>query len=401
MCVGRNFEFFSLVSFVLVCIMRLFVGVALVGYYAGCKTSSETASTNSTTTAEEPPSSAGDVGFRSRPPLFDTPQEYVRFYGEFLGNKTFEYMQVTDRKSDGSKCPSETLIVNDVTYSVNPDPFEAGSETSIYITTDESLIVKRVDIGLDFVLDMLWRDEAALRLMEDAETVSPVPLINQAQNVSSMCALRCLVMTNEGENTLYDYFDKKGLLDAETTLAIGRKAIRLVEQVHKRGLIHGDIHWGNFVYSNESDIPGSLRLIDYGRSMPYMDGYTGQHLPGEMMMAKLSDHFLWNDAYLSINELQGNPVGRRDDMFRLAEMLSFMMEGTDALMEKRPPPPPGTHEPRAMRRSFLVPRRNIVNRKRFRNLKQTTPKAIAELYYGSQSMELEDTPNYNILDMYS
>lgn len=211
-------------------------------------------------------------------------------------------------------------------------------------------------------------------------------------------------MTNEGANTLYDYYDKVGKLDANTTLAIGRRAIRLVEQVHKRGLIHGDIHWGNFVYKNESDIPGTLKLIDYGRAMPYIDWQTGDHLPPEMMIAKMSELFLWNDAYLSINELQGNPVGRRDDMFRLAEMLSFMMEGTDAIMEKRERPPPprtGEHKPRALRRSFLVPRRNIVNRKRFRNLKQTTPKAIAELYYASQTDKLEETPNYDILDMYS
>ena len=380
--------------------MRFIVGVCLAGFYAGCKSSSETLTGANSTSTVLP--TANDVGFRAKDPLFATPKEYARFYGEFLGNKTYDYMMVSDRKSDTSKCPSDTIVVKDKTYSVNLDPFESGSETSIFATTDESLIVKRVDVGIELVLDMLWRDEAALRLMEDSEKVSPIPYQNQAKNVSSMCALRTVIMTNEGMNTLYDYYDKVGLMDAETTLAIGRKAIRLIEQVHKRGIIHGDIHWANFVYSNESDIPSSLRLIDYGRSMPYLDGITGDHLPPEMMMAKMCDHFIWNDAYLSINELQGNPVGRRDDMFRLAEMLSFMMEGTDALMEKRPPPPvTGEHKPRANRRSFLVPRRNIVNRKRFRNLKQTTPKAIAELYYGSQIMQLEETPNYDILDMYS
>ena len=390
--------------------MRLVVAVALAGLYAGCKTTADPSPLSNSTSVSP---SVDDVGFRSprnpfaksiNGPLFSSPNEYVRFFGEFMGNKTYAYMSVSDRKLDASTCPAKALVINGESYSMNPDKVEEGSETSIFASTDDSLVVKRVDTGLEFVLDMLWRDEAALRIMEYAQGVSPIPLVNEAHNVSGICSLRTLVMTNEGSNTLYDYYDKVGKLDANTTLAIGRRAIRLVEQVHKRGLIHGDIHWGNFVYKNESDIPGTLKLIDYGRAMPYIDWQTGAHLPPEMMIAKMSEHFLWNDAYLSINELQGNPVGRRDDMFRLAEMLSFMMEGTDAIMEQRERPPPprtGEHKPRALRRSFLVPRRNIVNRKRFRNLKQTTPKAIAELYYASQTDKLEETPNYDILDMYS
>lgn len=385
-------------------------------YLSGCSDR-----TNTPSTTISPGGIVDELGERKMSPFgksfsspkFETPREYVKLFQDFIANKTFEYMNLQDREfnssiSSSSLCPPKTVTIDSKVFTMNSRPSEKGSESTIFTTSDEQLIVKRVDKDLEFLLDTLWRDEAALVLMEDAVGVSPIPLVDQGTSMSGgICKLRTFVMTNEGMNTLYDLFAKNdgGTLDIETALAIGRRAIRLVEQVHKRGLIHGDIHWGNFVYSNESDVPGSLKLIDYGRAMPYVDALTGQHLPPEMMKARESPRFAWNDAYLSLNELLGNPIGRRDDMFRLGEMLSFLVEGPDAILEKRPPrsraAPENMARPRGADRDVLVVKRHVISKKRFRKLKQTTPKAIAQLYYTSQDMKLEDTPDYNVLDMYS
>ena len=380
--------------------MKYICGVIVASIYAGCNPTSTTVT----------PSLSPEVGFRnvsrfgksfSGQRRFGTPQEYIQLFNELLGNKTYAYMLLSDRRFNSTpSCPPEYIQIGSESFAMDQDPSEIGSGTSIFETIDKSIVVKRVDTELDFLLTLLWRDEAALNVLEDALNVSPIPL--ELVQEPSMCMLRTMGMTSVGENTLFDYYEQNGLLDADTAVAIGKRAIRLIEQVHSRGLIHGDIHWGNFVYSNESDIVGSLRLIDYGRSMPYIDPVTGDHLGPDMLMPTMCDQFVWNDAYLSINELQGNPISRRDDMYRLAEMLSFLMEGTDAIMEKRPPPRFSLNrKPRDLERNYLVPRRDVLNKKRFRSLKQTTHKCIAELYYGSQMMELEETPNYNILDMYS
>jgi len=251
----------------------------------------------------------------------------------------------------------------------------------------------------DFVLDMLWRDDAALRLMADTG-ISPRVYEPQSMGNSTLCELRTLTMKHAGFRTLLEYFRENGPLNVELVSAIGRRAIRMIEKVHERGLIHGDIHWANFVFSNPDDIPGSLMLIDYGRSMPFINPVTGMHLPRKRLRANGTEEFDWNPALLSIHELNGEPIGRRDDTFRLAEMLLNLHEGTKALTNREKIPIRRDDGVTEFKWAEVFPGspHRVMKKKRFRKFKDSTPDEWRHLYVGSMRMDFNDEPNYDILD---
>ena len=71
-----------------------------------------------------------------------------------------------------------------------------------------------------------------------------------------------------------------------------------------------------------TDPAGSLRVVDFGRTRPYIDPRTGVHIPPSPSVA-LSR--VLNPLMLSPFELKGSPLSRRDDMYRVSELLFNLM----------------------------------------------------------------------------
>lgn len=72
---------------------------------------------------------------------------------------------------------------------------------------------------------------------------------------------------------------------------------------------------GNCVFSDRADPAGTLKMIDYGRARVFV-GIKGHHVPA----ANKSLGSL-NPLLLSPWELEGLTISRRDDMYRLSELL--------------------------------------------------------------------------------
>ena len=91
----------------------------------------------------------------------------------------------------------------------------------------------------------------------------------------------------------------------------------ILEEIHKRGIVHGDIHSANFVLKSPRDMPG-LRLIDFERASRYArgDDSADHPTPPGPSLAKVYPAHL-----LSPWKLEGSKhISPRDDFFRLAEM---------------------------------------------------------------------------------
>jgi streptomycin 6-kinase len=336
-------------------------------------------------------------------PSFATKREYIQYYEEYISNRTSKYFSIPkdERILNSSVCPAtDRFVLNGHEHVLNLSlPIVEGRGTKLFQTNDEKFVIKMVHRQSDFVLDMLWRDDAALRIMADTG-ISPRVFTNDTL-AAPICDLRTLTMEKSGFQTLHALFKDRGPLDLDLVVSIGRRAIRMVETIHSRGLIHGDIHWGNFVYQDINDIPGTLKLLDYGRSMPYIDSATGEHLPRSALRANGTVEFDWNPVLLSIHELNGEPIGRRDDTFRLAEMLLNLYEGTLALTNREKVPFRNSpDDPTEWKWADLVPAspHRVMKKKRFRNFKETTPDEWRHLYVGSMRMEFDDEPDYDILD---
>ena len=134
---------------------------------------------------------------------------------------------------------------------------------------------------------------------------------------SKECINRVLITSVEGDTEL-------GKI--RKTLNIGPfvvQAIQLIQTVHERGFVHGDVHRGQFLLTD--GVIDSLRLIDFGRTEPYLTA-KGTHVPE----IKTKNYGVrWNAILLSVFELEDFPKTRRDDFFRLVEMFLHLLPGDE------------------------------------------------------------------------
>ena len=95
--------------------------------------------------------------------------------------------------------------------------------------------------------------------------------------------------------------------------------VQLFAELHARGIAHGDVHPGNFVLLKN----GNLRIVDFGNAEPYIDSDTGDHV--SHVRFPINPDF--DPAILSIYQMDGSRMSRRDDVFRVAEVLIFLFLG--------------------------------------------------------------------------
>ena len=257
--------------------------------------------------------------------------------------------------------------------------FAHGSDSDVYRTLDGSAIVK-VMTGKKSLIPTVWRDEAALIILAGLGVAPHVLVPSYPRGIARECALRTLTMEYAGESNLIKQFDAvPGAFSPEVVLQIGIRLITLIEGVHSTGLVHGDIHGGNIVGTD----PESLNLIDFGRARPFVDGITGDHVP----LTKLTDELVtWNPVFLSINELDGWTVSRRDDLFRVAEVLVFLLQDDRDLYSRD-----------AMNKRVVPSVEEMAVRKRNRVFAEIVPKRVVDLYTMAMDMDFETTPDYNAI----
>ena len=199
-----------------------------------------------------------------------------------------------------------------------------GSGSILYVSDKEygghRLIVKNIHSDareFDLVMELLTREKAFMvAALGKAKVVPKVHEIETFKKDSGICYLSTMVSDFVGRNPLYL---ARSVLSSNAKL-LGRVTARILEimkEFHSTGFAHGDIHFHNFVYEGDADrIPETLSLIDFGRVEPFITK-EGTHIP----KAKGEYPLIINPKLLSDLELEGWIKTRRDDMFRIAEMI--------------------------------------------------------------------------------
>ena len=188
-------------------------------------------------------------------------------------------------------------------------------------------------------------------------------------NMSPECESRTMVLDSGGQFSLLDLAESR-ITPERIVARIAVRAIRILRTVHSTGMVHGDVYLSNFVFSNWKDPAGGLRIIDFGRTSPFVDTVTGTHIA---QSDNMEVDMQLNSAHLSPFEIEGSRLSRRDDMYRLSELL-FMLRGS-ALEEVR-----DLRELARLKRQWKLP--NAVNN------------SFNEFHGDMISLAFEDRPNY-------
>ncbi|XP_030488629.1 casein kinase 1-like protein HD16 isoform X1 [Cannabis sativa] len=133
-----------------------------------------------------------------------------------------------------------------------------------------------------------------------------------------------LVMDMLGPS-LWDLWNTNNqMLSEETVACIAVEAISILEQLHFKGFVHGDVKPENFLLG----LPGTsnekkLYLIDLGLASKWRDSPSGRHVEYDQK----PDVFRGTVRYASVHAHLGRTGSRRDDLESLAYTLVFLLKG--------------------------------------------------------------------------
>ncbi|KAK8523368.1 hypothetical protein V6N13_113310 [Hibiscus sabdariffa] len=125
--------------------------------------------------------------------------------------------------------------------------------------------------------------------------------------------------------SLWDVWNNNShTMSIEMVACIAIEAISILEKMHSRGYVHGDVKPENFLLGP----PGTpdekkLFLVDLGLATRWRDSSSGQHVEYDQR----PDVFRGTVRYASVHAHLGRTGSRRDDLESLAYTLIFLLRG--------------------------------------------------------------------------
>jgi hypothetical protein len=227
------------------------------------------------------------------------------------------------------ECRPLAVVIDGAIQYVDPEPLDIGTGVDVY-RLGSRYILKMIVALIPGVSDGMVVDRVVMEAMNRSPVGSAEYGIADIHDVrttfpilSDSCRARIIITDRvPGTSIFIRAFPEGG---PRTTLPfadpvvfqIAAGALRALQRFHRSGFAHGDIHWGNFM------IGDTIRLIDLGLANPYVDEY-GVHIPPDrriFLSPKRVPPNLLSPWHIESNLGSKYRSTRRDDMFRLAEML--------------------------------------------------------------------------------
>jgi serine/threonine-protein kinase len=188
-----------------------------------------------------------------------------------------------------------------------------GGMAQVWAATDETL-QRRVAVK---ILHDHLRDPATVARFR-AEGVATArlrhPGIVAIYDTCTDGDIDAIVMEFVDGRTLRDELDEKGRLDAGTTVAVGIELADALHAAHQLGLVHRDVKPGNVLVCPD----GRAKLTDFGIAKLTSTPAGDLTVPGS---------FIGTAKYLAPEQVEGDPVDARTDVYSLGIMLYEMLTG--------------------------------------------------------------------------
>lgn len=125
--------------------------------------------------------------------------------------------------------------------------------------------------------------------------------------------------------SLWDVWNNSNqTMSTEMVACIAVEALSILEKMHHRGYVHGDVKPENFLLGQPGTVDEKkLFLVDLGLATRWKDASTGQHVEYDQR----PDIFRGTVRYASVHAHLGRTGSRRDDLESLAYTLIFLLKG--------------------------------------------------------------------------
>ncbi len=202
----------------------------------------------------------------------------------------------------------------------------AGGMGEVYLARQLSL--KR-DVALKFLRPDLAADPVAVqRFQQEAEAVARLnhPNIVQVYAVGELAGRRYMALEFVDGRNLRDYVERKGPLPAAQAVLVLRQAAAALARAADAGLVHRDIKPENLLVTRT----GELKVADFGLSRVLAgDADKPLHLTQSGMT-------LGTPLYMSPEQVRGEPVDHRSDLYSLGVTAFHLLAGRPPFAGKTP-----------------------------------------------------------------
>ncbi|KAK3034359.1 hypothetical protein RJ639_032257 [Escallonia herrerae] len=125
--------------------------------------------------------------------------------------------------------------------------------------------------------------------------------------------------------SLWDVWNSSNqMLSEEMVACIAVEAISILEQLHQKGFVHGDVKPENFLLGQPGTVnERKLYLVDLGLASKWRDASSSRHVDYDQK----PDVFRGTVRYASVHAHLGRTGSRRDDLESLAYTLIFLLKG--------------------------------------------------------------------------
>jgi serine/threonine-protein kinase len=194
----------------------------------------------------------------------------------------------------------------------------AGGMGEVYLAEDTKLGRK---VAVKILPEELARDEEAKRrLLREARSAAAIdhPNVCTIYEVGEEGERPFVIMQYIEGETLAERISRAPLSLAEC-VDIGSQVASGIQEAHSRGVIHRDIKPLNIMITSR----GQVKVLDFGLAKPFMsdaEGLTELQISRQGMIAGTT-------PYMSPEQLRGEPLDGRSDIFSLGVVLYEMAAG--------------------------------------------------------------------------
>jgi len=205
----------------------------------------------------------------------------------------------------------------------------AGGMGDVYLALDTKLD-RKVAIKV-LQPDSLASENLKKRLLREAQAAAKLdhPNICAVYDVNEADSLTFIVMQYIEGETLAEQMERQPL-ELSSALAIADQAAEGLAEAHTHGIVHRDLKPQNMMITPR----GQLKILDFGlaKQMPSSD-LVDFEAPTATLLST-PGHVVGTVPYMSPEQLQGEPLDARSDIFSLGVTFYEMLAGKHPFQDK-------------------------------------------------------------------
>ncbi len=203
-------------------------------------------------------------------------------------------------------------------------PIGKGGMGEVFLARD--IILER-RVAIKFLPDSVQQDvQARKRFLREARAAAALdhPFICQVYETGEVTSKAFIVMEYVAGETLKERL-ARGPLPLATTLQLACEIAEALEQAHEKGIVHRDLKPANIMVTQQ----GHAKIMDFGLAKQISGSGAAETGGGTTATEQLTGagEVVGTLAYMSPEQVRGEPVGPRSDIFSFGLVLFEMLSG--------------------------------------------------------------------------